>query len=97
MQSPETSRALSLLKLLAICLACVSLIACSTPPINTRVTLPPPPATVSTPCQPLILLRDGELATLVDSLTYHQQALAECETKRAGAVQAYEAARRLNP
>ena len=43
------------------------------------------------------MLRDGELATLVDSLTYHQQALAECETKRAGAVQAYEAARRLNP
>lgn len=90
---PETSRALSLLKSLAICLVCMSLIACSTPQTNTRVTLPPLPATVSSPCPALMLLVNGELATLVDSLTYHQQALAECEVKRAGAVQAYEAAR----
>ena len=40
-----------------------------------------------------MLLADGELATLVDSLTYHQQALAECEAKRAAAVSAYNAAR----
>ena len=43
-----------------------------------------------------MLLVDGELATLVDSLTYHQQALAECEVKRAGAVSAFEAAREAN-
>jgi len=43
-----------------------------------------------------MLLKDGELATLVDSLTYHQQALAECEVKRAAAVDAYDAARAIN-
>ncbi len=43
-----------------------------------------------------MLLKDGDLATVVDSLTYHQQALAECEVKRSAAVRAYEAARAIN-
>ena len=45
-------------KSLAICLACVFLTACSKPQINTRVTLPPLPATASSACPPLKLLAD---------------------------------------
>lgn len=41
-------------------------------------------------------LKDGNLDTLVDSLTYHQQALAECEVKRSAAIDAYDAARSTN-
>jgi hypothetical protein len=41
-------------------------------------------------------LKDGELVTVVDSLTYHQQALTECEAKRRAVVDAYEAARAVN-
>ena len=83
-------------KSIAISLVALSLTACGGQATNTRVTLPPLPASALQTCGPLMPLGSGEIPVLFDRNEYHQAKLAECEVRRAAAVKAYEAARAVN-
>lgn len=94
--SGETALSTRLWTCLGIVLAAVLLMSCETTPTNMRPSLPALPASVSSPCLPMRLLLDNEIATLLAANNYHMEALAECEVKRAGAVDAYNKARTVS-
>jgi len=82
---------------LLIALIALSLTACASKSIPPqRPTVPPLPARVVQSCALPIPLPDGDVSTLIAALLDAWEGMTECEVKRAGAVQAYEAARAIN-
>jgi hypothetical protein len=73
------------------------LIGCSDKSMPLRVTMPPLPAKVMEPCALPSQLLDGQIPTVLTALQDAWQATSECEIRRAAAVEAYEAARAVNP
>lgn len=82
---------------LLIALVVLSLTACAEKSMPLRASMPPLPAQVVQPCTLPSPLPDGNVSTLITALLDSWEASSECEVRRAGAVQAYEAARKLNP
>ena len=80
-----------------IVLTAALLLSCGGRTMNTRVTLPPLPASVSAPCQDVKVLGSDDPALIWTANTYHMKALADCAINHSAIVQAYEAARKLNP
>ena len=93
--SPRSSERLCLS--IAIILCAALLTGCGGQTMNTRITLPPLPGSVSASCSPLMKLGSDDPVLIWQANAYHMKALAGCELSRAGAVSAYEAARQLNP
>ena len=59
--------------------------------------MPQLPAQVVQPCPLPSPLNDGDISTLISALLDAWEAQAVCEIKRAAAVEAYDAARKMNP
>lgn len=98
MSAPFTATKFALLHLLPIVLTACLLMGCSAtsmPPL--RPTVPQLPAQVVQACHLPSPLADGNVSTLISALLDAWEGQAVCEIRRAAAVRAYEAARRLNP
>ena len=82
---------------IGIALIAASLMGCAPKSMPLRASMPQLPAQVTQPCPLPSQLPDGDISTLISALLDAWEAQAVCEIRRAAAVEAYEAARKLNP